>query len=199
MEDVGKISLTLHPNISLAYSPISKGYFANVWSFFFCHQKIDSSVFFRPTFLLANELVHEHAHYKFWLDHGMLEKDKDEMEQFVKSDGLENEKNALNAELSFYKKVMLSVPNSINIKLFRVKSWDSKGRPVCEGSEGQMFTGENIVLNISEIEKTINALSSKLNYDSTMVGRAAAMHSALSAVLKMDTSTNKWPIVEMKI
>ena len=120
LEGPSKIGINLQPSVSFAFSPIAKGYFINVWSFFFCPQKADSSAFFRPAFLLANELVHEHAHYKFWSDHGMLEKDNGEKEQFDKSHGLENERTALNAELVFFKRIMPLVPEIVNIKLFRV-------------------------------------------------------------------------------
>jgi len=199
VEEVGKIGLTVQPSVSFAFSPITKGYFANVWSFFFCYQKVDSSAFFRPAFLLANELVHEHAHYEFWLDHGMLEKDRKEKEQFAMEYGLEDERIALNAELSFFKKIIPLVPDPINIKLLRIKSWKSKGRPNCEAMDAQMPTIENIIQNVSCLEKAIKELSTKQNYDETMVRLATEKHSALSAVLRMEVPENKWPIIELKI
>lgn len=199
IEAPGKIDVTLQPSVSFAFSPINKGYFVNVWSLFFCFQEADSRAFFRPAFLLANELVHEYAHYEFWLDHDMLEKSNDEKKQFDKSCGLENEKTALRAELSFFNKIMPHVPEFVNIKLFRVKSWRSKGRPNCEGLEGQMPTNENIIQNITCLKKAIKVLSSKQNYGNTMVNIATEKHYLLSKVLKMDISNDEWPIVEMKI
>jgi hypothetical protein len=199
IEEIGKLGITVQPSVSFAFSPIAKGYFVNVWSLFFCSQKADSSAFFRPTFLLANELVHEYTHYRFWLDHGMLEKSSDEKEQFDKSYGLENERVALDAGLSFFKKITPLLPEFVNIKLLRVKSWKRKGKPNCEGLEAQMPTNENIIQNIACIEKALKELSSKQNYDGTMVSHATETHSALSEVLKMDVSANRWPIVEMKI
>ena len=199
VEEVGKLGLTVQPSDSFVFSPVDKRYLFNVWSFFFCSQKADSSAFFRPVFLLANELVHEHAHYRFWLDHEMLEKKNDEKEQFERTHGLENERTALNAELFYFKKIMPLVPEFVNIKLFQVKSWKRKGKPNYEGTCVQLPTFENIIQNITCLEKAIKELSSKKNYDNTMVRLATEKHYALSTVLKMDVSANKWPIVEMKI
>jgi hypothetical protein len=190
IKEADKVGLTLQPNVSFAFSPLDAKYLINVWSFFFCSQEVDSSVFFRPAFLLANELIHEHAHYRFWLDHGMLEKNKDAKEQFDKTSGIENERTALTAELSFFKKIMPIVPDYVNIKLFRIKSWKSKGRPNCEGMNAQIPTRENIIQNITSIEKAIKELSSKKIYDSTMESRATNKHSSLASVLKMDFSQN---------
>jgi hypothetical protein len=36
LQEVGKVGLTIQPNVSFAFSAIKKGYFINVWSFFFC-------------------------------------------------------------------------------------------------------------------------------------------------------------------
>jgi hypothetical protein len=120
----------------------------------------------------------------------MLEKNKDAKEQFDKTSGIENERTALTAELSFFKKIMPIVPDYVNIKLFRIKSWKSKGRPNCEGMNAQIPTRENIIQNITSIEKAIKELSSKKIYDSTMESRATNKHSSLASVLKMDFSQN---------
>lgn len=190
VKEVDKIGLTLQPNISFAFNPLDARYLINVWSFFFCFQEDESRAFFRPAFLLANELLHEHAHYRFWLDHGMLEKNNDEKEQFDRTYGLENERTALTSELSFFKKIMPIAPDFVNIKLFRIKSWRSKGRPNCEGMNAQMPTKENIIQNITNIEKALKELSSKKIYDSDMESRATNKHSSLGSVLKMDLSPN---------
>lgn len=198
LQDVGKVGLTIQPNVSFAFSAIPKAYFLNVWSFFFCLMKSESSIFFRPTFLFANELVHEYAHYRFWRDHGMLDKSKKAMEQFESEHGLENEKNALSEEVNFLKKVRYVIPGRVRIKLFRVQSWTSSGMPNCKGKLVQLENRKNIKSMIKLLEREIQELSSKKSYDNMMSKQKIETHTALSSILKLNVAREVWPIIEME-
>ncbi len=197
LRDVSKVGFTLQPTCSFGFSPIKKGYFINVWSFFFCLHEAD--IFFRPSFLLANELVHEYAHYRFWQEHDMLGKDKVEMEQFKIQSHLENEKYALTNEVNFLKRIRNEIPNRISIKLFHVKSWENNGTPLCEAKLAKMPTRENIKHQINSLEIAIKGLSPRLSYDNKMTKQAIKNHSTLSSILKLDLTGECWPVVEMEI
>jgi len=199
LKEVGKVGLTIQPNISFAFSPIKRGYFINVWSLFFCFQPGESSVFFRPAFLLANEMLHEYTHYRFWLDHGKLDADKETKERFDSEHGLENEKNALTEELNFLRKARYVVPPRVRVKFLRVLSWANNGTPICEGRLVQLETRKSINSMIRLVEGAIVGLSSKRNYDDEMTRQKAETHTSLSSALKLNVSQRDWPIVEMKI
>ena len=199
LQDVRKVGLTIQPNVSFAFSAIPKAYFLNVWSFFFCLMKSESSIFFRPTFLLANELVHEYAHYRFWRDHGMLDKDKKAMEQFDSEHGLENEKNALTEEVKFLKKVRYVIPGRVRIKLFRIQSWTSNGTPNCEGKLVQLENRKNMNSKIKSMKREIQELSSKKSYDNRMTKQKTETLTTISSILKLNVAREAWPIIEMEI
>lgn len=199
LKEVGKVGLTIQPSVSFAFSPIKKGFFINVWLFFFCLMRDEVSIFFRPSFLLANELLHEYAHYKFWRDNGMLDVGKESKKKFESEHGLENEKNALAQEVKFLRRVRRVVPGRERIKIFRVQSWTNAGMPICEGRLAQLENRKNINFMIKLTERAIQDLSSKRSYDNRMTKQATENHATLSSILKLNTAREDYPIVEMKV
>ena len=189
LQEVEKVGLSLQPNIGFAFSPLKKAYFLNVWSFFFVLDEIDASIYFRPPFLLANELVHEHAHYKFWSDHEMLNKTKDEMEQFGIEQGLEGEKYAHSEEAKFLKRLRFVVPHLVDIKLFRVRSWVRTGIPNYEIKPTKIMARKQVkemFKSVRDNKKNLQKFTAVKSYKNEMSEQKTEKYSILSSILKLD-------------
>jgi hypothetical protein len=199
--EVGKIGVTLNPEVGFAFSVIPEAYYINVWHLFLLAQKDEAAVFFRPSFLLANELVHEHAHYRFLKEHNVLGVDKQNKMRLISSLGLEDEKFALNEELKFLNKMLWEVPREVEVKFLHIKSWNNKGEASLEGKTAHLLLQENIVQYMSTIETKIKNLNSKEKYDAEMVERGKEHQSLLSSILKLSlgSTSTVWPVVGMKI
>lgn len=202
LREVTKLGLTLQPNIGFCYSPIVNAYFFNVWTFLFCSDAIEKSLFFRPAFMLANELIHEHAHFRYLRDHQMLNRPKSEMKRFQKSHGFEGEKFALSEEAKFLKRIRLVIPRFEDVKLFRVKSWDSNGIPNhCEIRSTQIMSKRQTKESFKSVQmkkKDLQNLSTLIRYNGEMNMRKTENKSMISSILNLE-SKKEFPIIEMEI
>ncbi len=148
---------------------------------------------------MASGLMHEYSHFKFWKQHNALGKTKEVKEKFSSTQGLEDEKYALTEELNFLNQVIEGLSPSVEIVLFRVKSWDHYGQPICNGIGAEFPLQENILQRIGMIESTLKEISSKENYSMEMVRCAKERHSDLSLILKLSLEKEDWPTVPMNI
>jgi len=199
LENIHRIGLTIQPEISFAFSSLRRMYYVNVWSFLFSHQKQEGSLYFKPLFRLAHELVHEYAHYRFWRDHDMLDGNATVMRRFENEHGLENEKYALTEEADFLRRVQFAVPRQMKIRLFRVRSWTSQGLVDYESGSGRISVRKGIKLSVKAYEKEIQQLSSREDWTSRSRTASAEKHTTFGSILKLELTGKEYPILVMEV
>jgi hypothetical protein len=202
LREVGKVGLTLSPNTTFAFSFIDRAYVLNVWDFLFCYFDKDASLFFRPSFFLINELFHEFAHFKFWRDHNMFEKDLNEKKKFNLEHGKEDEIYAHKEEEKLLKKLGLTVPVFFEQKLFRILSWTMEGTPNCQGALGELSARRTVKKRLKELHDNRVKLESSLtieNYNFKMRTQKAKNNNVLAKALKLNDLDQQSQIVWMDL
>jgi len=202
LQEVGRVGLTLQPNTSFNFSSIDKAYIIHAWRFFFCHDPIESSAYFRPAFEVAYQLVHEYAHFKFCREHKILEKDLEVTKHFKIEQGLNDETYAHTEEEKFLKKLQFNVPNLFDIKLFRVRSWTNNGFPECIGKRTHIWARKGIkeqFKSVRESKRNLKKSYTVKSYDRRMSREKTKVHNILSSILKLGDGKKHSKIVWMDL
>jgi hypothetical protein len=146
-------------------------------------------------------LLHEYAHYEFWRNHKMLNKDKDEKNQFSIEQQVENERYAYSQEEKFLKRLGFVLPLLVDINLFRVKSGASNGQTIPVIKPTKIWAKKTVKKrskDVREIKRRLQKLTVLERYNNETSKQNTETHSFISTILKLDDQRDKFPVVEME-
>lgn len=200
--DFKKMSLTIDPKQPFGYEPVENVLIVNLWALFF---SLTPDGFATPTppWQTAGNLIHEHDHYVFVRDSGMIGRTKDEIKEFNEKHRKELEKRAYSIELSFLDNCKKNVsPRQLRYKI-RNLLWTPNGKriggeiPICEVSaEAEIRSIDDAILQLREVIHKIDIGEYEDFSTQESIKDSQRMVELLSLPIELDPE-KEYPKIEM--
>lgn len=197
-----KVSFTINPIYPSGYDPEKNILLLNLWDLLYT---VTSSNFAIPTppWKLGGELVHEHDHYNFLVEHNMSGKTEKEYERFNKKYLRKLEKRAFLIQQNFLGNCKKNVPSRTLTYTIRIHRWLPKKMDwvvnvLSSTREGIISSIDDVISQISEIINDIEAgkdydyMSEEHNFETSL-----KLVDIFSLPIKLNRKQKVYPMIEI--
>jgi len=197
-----KISFTINPTYPSAYDPKKNVLLLSLWDLLYT---VTSSNFAIPTppWKLGGELVHEHDHYNFIMEHNMIGKTEKEYERFNKKYLRKLEKRAFLNQQDFLGNCKKNVPSRTLTYKIRVHRWLSKKidwtvKVLSSTRKGVISNIDDVISQISdvieniEVGKDYDYMSEENNFETSL-----KLVDIFSLPIKLNRNQKIYPMIEI--